>query len=137
MMEKLRITVNGRSYDVTVEVLETDENKHSPKREPESFPVQPLTAINGGKAQANTSKGNTGSSPGNSAGKTINSPMPGTILSIKVNSGDQVKRGQVLIILEAMKMENEIMADSDGTIRDIHVSPGQSVQTGDLLITLT
>jgi biotin carboxyl carrier protein len=63
--------------------------------------------------------------------------MPGTILSIKVNSGDQVKRGQVLIILEVMKMENELMAENDGTIRDIHVSPGQSVQSGDLLITLT
>ncbi len=140
-MEKLRITVNGRSYDVTVEVLEADENKHNPKKEPESFPVQPLTAISGGKAQANTSKGSTGSSSGNSTGnstgKTVNSPMPGTIMSVKVNSGDQVKRGQVLVILEAMKMENEIMAESDGTIRAIHVSPGQSVQSGDLLITLT
>lgn len=144
-MEKLRITVNGRSYDVTVEVLETDENKHSTKKEPESFPVQPLTAISGGKAQANTSKGSTGGSSGNSlksssgssAGKTVRSPMPGTILSIKIKSGDQVKRGQVLIILEAMKMENELMAENDGTVRDIQVSPGQSVQSGDVLITLT
>lgn len=147
-MEKLRITVNGRSYDVTVEVLETDENKPSLKTEPVGFPVQPLTAISGGKAQAGPARGGAGGSPGggsksnsgnravNSSEKTVNSPMPGTILGINVKSGDQVKRGQVLIILEAMKMENELMAENDGVIREIHVARGQSVQAGEMLLTL-
>ncbi|OPZ75090.1 MAG: Glutaconyl-CoA decarboxylase subunit gamma [Firmicutes bacterium ADurb.Bin456] len=147
-MEKLRITVNGRSYDVTVEVLETDESRTNPKRDLGGPVVQPLTAINGGRAQAGTARGSTGGGPGgsfksnsgesagNSTGKMVKSPMPGTILDINVKSGDQVKRGQVLIILEAMKMENELMAEDDGVIREINVSRGQSVQAGEMLLTL-
>jgi biotin carboxyl carrier protein len=141
MMEKLRITVNGRSYDVMVEVLETDETNHNSKQETEVFPAQPLTAISGGKAQVNTPKSSarssSGSSAANSSGKSLKSPMPGTILSLNVKSGETIKRGQALIILEAMKMENELLAECDGTVREIHVTQGQSVQAGELLISLT
>ena len=66
----------------------------------------------------------------------INAPMPGTILDVKVSAGDAVKSGDVLAILEAMKMENEIMAPSDGTVAGVHVKKGDSVNSGDLLVSL-
>lgn len=90
--------------------------------------TKPLTAINGGKAPSNQAK--------SSALKSFNSPMPGTVLDIKVAPGNSVKQGQVLIVLEAMKMENELVAESDGVVKEIHVSKGQSVQAGELLISL-
>ena len=62
--------------------------------------------------------------------------MPGTILDIRVNAGDTIKKGQVVLILEAMKMENEIMAPEDGKITSINTSKGASVNSGDLLFTL-
>ncbi|WP_332843060.1 biotin/lipoyl-containing protein [Paraclostridium sp. AKS73] len=69
-------------------------------------------------------------------GGTISAPMPGTINDVRVKVGDSVKKGQVLLILEAMKMENEIMASSDGTVKSVDVSKGASVSAGDALITI-
>lgn len=139
-MEKLRITVNGRVYTVRVEVLEDDGDESyedsSPRTAsvPSAPPVQPLSAINGVKADPPTANNGTGIF---SDTVIVKSPMPGTILDIKVSPGDKVKRGQVLITLEAMKMENELMAERDGIIEYIHVSKGQSVQAGEKVITLT
>jgi glutaconyl-CoA/methylmalonyl-CoA decarboxylase subunit gamma len=72
--------------------------------------------------------------PDGQGGTPLNAPMPGTILSILKNPGDRVKKGDVVIILEAMKMENEIVAMTDGTISQIVVSKGTAVTTGDLLV---
>lgn len=69
-------------------------------------------------------------------GEPINAPMPGSILDIKVKIGDMVKNGQILAVLEAMKMENEILAPRDGCIKDLIVTKGASVATGDVLLTL-
>ena len=70
------------------------------------------------------------------AGEVIKSPMPGTILDVKVSKGTRVKKGDVLVILEAMKMENEIMAPADGVITQVFTSKGASVSTGDALISI-
>lgn len=70
----------------------------------------------------------------NAAGESINSPMPGTILDIRVNVGTMVKKGQVLLVLEAMKMENDIVAPSDGVITQISVTKGATVATNDSLL---
>ncbi len=67
------------------------------------------------------------------SGEAIKAPMPGTILNVKVNQGDSVKKGQVLLILEAMKMENEIVAPTDGTVVQIQAAKGSSVNAGDVL----
>ncbi len=66
----------------------------------------------------------------------MTSPMPGTILDVKVSAGQAVKSGQVLMVLEAMKMENEIMAPKDGTVTAVSVSKGASVESGTLLCTI-
>ena len=70
------------------------------------------------------------------SGEPVNSPMPGTILDVKVAAGQAVKSGDVLMILEAMKMENEIMAPKDGTVTSVAVSKGASVESGALLCTI-
>ena len=69
-------------------------------------------------------------------GESVNSPMPGTILAVNVKAGDAVKKGDVLMILEAMKMENEICAPCDGTVSAVSVNQGATVETGTVLCTI-
>lgn len=120
-MKTYRITVNGTAYDVVVEEVE---NGAAPA--PVQAPVaKPVAAPAPAKkpAQAVT-------------GTKIISPMPGKILDVKVAAGASVKRGQVVMILEAMKMENEIVAPEDGVIADIIVAAGTSVEAGDVLASM-
>jgi biotin carboxyl carrier protein len=133
-MRKYRITVNGQSYDVGVEELGVLSAPHSPA------PAAALAAPQAAQAPA------TPSAPAPSAGvagaivagaTTVKAPMPGTVMSFKVLPGQAVKRGDVLLILEAMKMENEIVAPSDGTVAAIRIPQGASVNTGDPLVDLT
>jgi len=70
------------------------------------------------------------------AGEPVNSPMPGNILRVEVKEGEQIKAGQLLVVLEAMKMENEILAPHDGTVAQVVVSKGTTVETGSPLIVL-
>jgi len=124
-MRKLKINVNGNSYDVEVEEI-----GGAPSY---SAPVAAAPAVSEAapapKAAAPAASGATGA-------VKIAAPMPGNIVGIKVAVGDSVKSGDVLCILEAMKMENEIMAPENGTIASINVSKGANVNTGDLLISI-
>ena len=70
------------------------------------------------------------------AGDPVNAPMPGNILKVNVKAGDKVKSGTVLVVLEAMKMENEIMAPKDGTVTQVLVSKGSTVDTGAPLVVI-
>jgi len=128
-MRKFIINVNGKSYDVEVE-----EVKDGVVSTPSIPSVQ--VAAPAPKASAPAAAPKAAAAPVSvPAGATsIQSPMPGTILSIKVQVGDTVKKGQVLCILEAMKMENEIMSGADGTISSIVVNTGDSVNTGQVLL---
>ena len=110
-MKKYRVNVNGTQYDITLEVLEGEAAAAAPKAAPAAAPAAPAAKAPAG-AQA------------------INAPMPGTILAVNVKPGQAVKRGDVLVVLEAMKMENEIMAPNDGTVGTVTVAKGQSVQSG-------
>ena len=124
-MKNYKITVNGTTYDVTVE----DGAGGS------SAPVvaAPVAAA---PAPAAAAPAAPKASSGSAGSVTVNSPMPGKILSVKASEGQSVSKGDVLMVLEAMKMENEIVAPSDGTVASINVNEGASVEAGDLLASL-
>ena len=122
-----RITVNGTSYDVTVEELAGGA----------AAPVAAAPAPVAVSAPAAAPAPAAPAAPAGGAGSIkVSSPMPGKILAVKANVGDSVKKGQVILILEAMKMENEVVAPEDGTIASIDVTVGAMVESGDTLATL-
>ena len=125
MIKKYNIVVNGNSYEVEVEELGSEVSQV--QRTPQVQPTQRQSIQN--KAPSQSTKPVVG-------GGSISAPMPGTINDVRVNVGDSVKKGQVLLILEAMKMENEIVAPNDGTVKSLNISKGASVSVGDALITL-
>lgn len=137
-MKRFNITVNGKAYDVQVEEVG---GAAMPAAAVMPAPVQAAAA-----APAPSAAPAAASAPAQAAApvaavpaegaETINAPMPGTILNIQVNAGDQVTKGQVLLVLEAMKMENEIMSPRDGVVAGVHVNKGDSVDSGKLLVSL-
>ena len=135
-MKKFNITVNGKSYEVDVEEIGGN-SASAPVRRQESAPAaSPSVAPAASPAPQAPKAAPTPAPAAISGGETINSPMPGTILDIKVNVGDAVSNGTVLVILEAMKMENEIMAPSAGKVLSINVTKGASVNSGDVLVVI-
>lgn len=124
-MKNYRITVNGTSYDVSVEEL-------SGGAAPAAAPVAAAPVA----APAPAAPAAPAPVAGGAGSIKVSSPMPGKILAVKANVGDSVKKGQVILILEAMKMENEVVAPEDGTIASIDVTVGASVESGDTLATL-
>lgn len=115
-MKNYTITVNGNVYDVTVEegAATSAPKAAAPKA---AAPKAAPKAAGQGSVK-------------------VNSPMPGKILSVKTSVGQAVKKGEVLMILEAMKMENEVVAPEDGTVASIDVAAGDSVEAGVVLATL-
>jgi len=120
-MKKYNVTVNGNSYEITLEVVDAADVKAAPAKVEAPAPA-PVAAPAPAPA-----------APVANGGETVSSPMPGTILSVNVTNGAQVKSGDVLMVLEAMKMENEIIAPCDGTVASVNVSNGASVETGTVL----
>ena len=110
-MKTYTITVNGNVYDVTVEE-------------------------GGAVAAAPVAAAPKAAPAGAQGGVKVNAPMPGKILGVKVAAGQAVKKGDVLVVLEAMKMENEIVAPQDGTVASINASVGEQVEAGAVLVTL-
>ena len=112
-MKAYKVTVNGNVYEITLEVIDKADIKAAPA------PVAaPVTA------------------PAAAGATTVTAPMPGTILKVNVQNGAAVKKGDVLMVLEAMKMENEIMAPADGTVASVNVAQGASVEAGAVLCTM-
>ena len=129
-MKNYRITVNGTAYDVAVEELGAGTvPAAAPAAAPAPVAAAPVAAPAAAPAAPAPAAGGAGSIK-------VSSPMPGKILAVKANVGDSVKKGQVILILEAMKMENEVVAPEDGTIASIDVTVGASVESGDTLATL-
>lgn len=115
-MKKFHITVNGNAYEVDVEEIGA--------AAPAAAPA-PVAAAPAAPAAAPVA-----------GGEAISCPMPGTIVDVKVAAGDVVAAGQLLVVFEAMKMENEIVAPRAGTVASVNVSKGDSVDSGSLLLTL-
>ena len=122
-MKNYRITVNGTAYDVAVEELGAGEAGAAPVSTPAAVPAAaPAPAAPAAPAAAGSIE--------------VAAPMPGKILNVKAGVGTAVKKGDVILILEAMKMENDVVAPEDGTVASINVSAGDAVEAGDVLATL-
>jgi len=137
-MKKFNITVNGKAYEVEVEEV-GGATYSAPVARPavQAAPAPAPVAVAAPAPQAPAApKAAPAAKAAPTGGETTYSPMPGTILDIKVKEGDAIKSGQVLLILEAMKMENEIMAPKDGVVLSIQVDKGASVNAGDALIVI-
>ena len=115
-MKAYKVNVNGNVYEITLEVIDKADIKTpaAPAPAPAAAPAAPAAA----------------------GAQTIAAPMPGTILKVNVSNGQAVKKGDVLMILEAMKMENEILAPCDATVSSVNVAQGASVESGAVLCTL-
>jgi len=126
-MKNYTITVNGTPYNVTVE-----EGGSAPAPVAAAPVAAPAPAAKAPEAPASAAP----AAPAQAGSVTVEAPMPGNILDIKVSNGAAVTSGQVLCILEAMKMENEIVAPQDGTVASVNVNKGDSVEAGQVIITL-
>lgn len=122
-MKNYTITVNGTPYNVTVE------EGNSPAAPVASAPAPAA-------APAPQAAPKAAPAPAAAGSVKVDAPMPGNILDVKVSNGTAVKAGQVLVILEAMKMENEIVAPQDGTVASINVNKGDTVEAGQTIVTL-
>jgi len=129
-MKKFNITVNGKAYEVEVE--EIGGVPQAPRAPRAAAPAAPAPSAPAPAPAAPAAP----AAPVAGGGTSVESPMPGTVLDIKVSAGDTVKNGDVLLILEAMKMENEITATGDGKVTSVNVAKGASVNAGDVLVVL-
>ena len=125
---KTNVTVNGKVYTVETEAPAAPAPK--PVAKPAPAPAKPATAPAAPKAEAPKPA----AAP--AAGVQVKSPLPGSVVKVLVSEGQAVKKGDTLLTLESMKMENAIMAEADGTVKQIAVTPGQNVMQDDLLIVL-
>ena len=129
---KYKVTLNGKTYEIEVEAgkamclaeYEAIAPSAAPVAAPAAAPVAAPAAAPAAPAMSV------------SGGEAVNAPMPGTILKVNVSAGQSVKAGQVLVVLEAMKMENEIFAPKAGSVAQVVVSKGSSVNTGDVLVVI-
>jgi glutaconyl-CoA decarboxylase len=138
-MRHFHVTVNGQSYQVSVEETAGAFAPVQPAFVPAAAPVAAPAPVQAPVAAAPAPQAAPAPAPVASSsapvdGEKIYAPMPGTIVDVKAAVGTQVKKGDVVLILEAMKMENELLAPVDGVIRQILVSQGASVNSGDVLV---
>ncbi|MBQ4166493.1 MAG: biotin/lipoyl-binding protein [Oscillospiraceae bacterium] len=117
-MKRYTITVNGNAYDVTVDEADGSAAPVAAAPAPKAAPKKAAPA------------------PAAAGSASINAPMPGTIVDVKVKVGDKVTNGTVVAVLEAMKMENDIVCDKDGVIASVNVNKGDAVDTGAVVVTI-
>lgn len=118
-MKRYTITVNGNAYDVTVDEADGSAAPVAAPAAKKAAPAKKAVAPAGAQGNA-----------------TVNAPMNGTIVDVKVKVGDKVTNGTVIAVLEAMKMENDIVSDKDGVVASVNVNKGDAVETGAVVATL-
>ena len=139
-MKKYRVYVNGQPYEVVVEEMNEQKTSSPPPAVTIVQPTAPSSEVQ--KAPVPQSATVTSPSPmektqsKSGEGFPVAAPMPGSIIDIKVNIGDRVNEGEVLVLLDAMKMENEVTAPVSGVIKSIAIQKGASVNTGDIMVVI-
>ncbi|EQB89018.1 biotin carboxyl carrier protein [Clostridium punense] len=138
-MKRYNVTVNGNTYQVEVEEVK---GEFTQPVAPTPAPVavqQPVAAPQqtAAPAPAPVEAPKPAAKATNASGEKIECPMPGTIVKVNVTEGATIKKGDVLVVLEAMKMENEIMSPVDGTVAQVNVAKGAAVNSGDLLVVIS
>lgn len=132
MMKNYKVTINGKTYDVGVEDAGGGVEVKSVQAAPAAAaPAAPKAA----PAPAPAPKAAPKTAPAAGSGE-VTAPLSGTVLSVAVSEGQQVKAGQVLLIFEAMKMENEIVAPVAGTVKKVHVAKGTVLETGMAVVSI-
>lgn len=126
---KFRVTLNGKTYEV-----EAEKGAPMPETVYTAPAAAPAPAVEAPAAPATAPA--PAAAPAAVSGTVVSSPLPGNVLAIEVNPGEAVKAGQVLVLIEAMKMENEIVAPCDGVVKQILVNKGAVVATGDKLLVI-
>ena len=135
-MKKYLVKVNGNQYEIEVEEERNEEERNN---EPAETKKEPAKAVESSPSpvhevrQSKTKELTTGLT---ASGAEITAPIPGVVLKVNVSIGDLIKKGQILLVLEAMKMENEIIASVDGKIAAIHVEKGTPVKSGELMVSI-
>ncbi len=124
-MRKFNITVNGKSYEVDVEEVGGVQSAPAPAPVAAAPAAAPKAAAPAAPKAAPVA-----------GAQQVKAPMPGTIVSVKVNVGDKVTKDTLVAVLEAMKMENEIFAGVEGTVAGISVGAGDSVNSGDVIVSV-
>ncbi|MPM09515.1 Glutaconyl-CoA decarboxylase subunit gamma [bioreactor metagenome] len=141
-MKNYRITVNGKTYEVGVEESEGGVQVKSVQAAPISIAPSAAAPASTPKAPAAAPVPAAPKAPSpapaypTGAGD-VTAPMAGTVLSVAVSEGQEIKKGQLLLVFEAMKMENELMSPSAGTVKKIHVSKGTALESGMLLVSIS
>lgn len=138
-MKKYKVTVDGQSFTVLVEELTSHEKSPT---EAKAAPAAPAagpdrTVANPAAPPAEKAPEPQGGQAADAPAVNVESPMPGSIIDLAVKEGDAIKEGDVLLILEAMKMENEITAPQSGTVSAVHVKVGDTVGSGELLVEIS
>ena len=124
---KYKVTLNDKTYEIEVEdgkAMLLDEYKAKAPAAEVSIPAAPVTVPAAQKTVVSAS------------GTNVTAPLPGNVMTLKVSEGQSVKAGDILVIIEAMKMENEVLAPCDGVVKQIVASKGSSVATGDVLLVI-
>ena len=140
-MKNYKLKINGNDYTVDINEVEGQEVKLSVNGTPyvvtvdQEMKQQKKTVVSSPRPQAAPAAAPK-AAPAAAAGAKVTTPLPGTILDVYVNVGDAVKAGQTVVLLEAMKMENNIEADTAGTVKEVKVRKGDSVLEGDVLVVI-
>jgi glutaconyl-CoA decarboxylase len=134
-MKKFKVTVNGQSYEVAVE--EVGEPQVAPVVKPQPAAAAVPDAPKKEAAAPETAAEPVVKGPIPEGAIIVKAPMPGKISALKAEAGKAVKRGDIILVLEAMKMQNDITATADGTLHEIRVAAGDNVKTGEALAVIT